>query len=223
MFNRRFFHLVCGWGSRREKLTVARWADIHFVKAVWRIPNTKSARPHLPPLPREAFQILERLPSRNNSEVVHPGRESERLHHFALKAWQLWCANFLFQVRRHLSEIREVEGVNPVSAGPNRAANQQRVVYLCSNPSSITNESQGLGVILFSDRHGLEMGQNVVRDDPRGLRRVDAWLHRKPRQCSVHLCDRVHANKPLVLPSGHPQQCEPGLRVMRVSLFRGGD
>jgi hypothetical protein len=32
--------------------------DIDFAQAVWRIPNTKSGRPHLLPLPRAAVQIL---------------------------------------------------------------------------------------------------------------------------------------------------------------------
>lgn len=39
-----------------------------------------------------------------------------------------------------LSEIREVASVNPVSARSNRAADKQRVVYLRSAPSSISNE-----------------------------------------------------------------------------------
>ena len=62
---RAFFPLSLLLGTRRGELITARWADIDFAQAVWRIPNTKSGRPHLLPLPRAAVQILEGLPSRH--------------------------------------------------------------------------------------------------------------------------------------------------------------
>jgi len=44
---RAFFPLSLLLGTRRSELITARWADIAFAQAVWRIPNTKSGRPHL--------------------------------------------------------------------------------------------------------------------------------------------------------------------------------
>src|SRR5262249_21577238 len=42
---RAFFPLSLLLGTRRGELITARWADIDFAQAVWRIPNTKSGRP----------------------------------------------------------------------------------------------------------------------------------------------------------------------------------
>ena len=73
---RAFFPLSLLLGIRRGELITARWADIDFAQAVWRIPNTKSGRPHLLPLPRPAVQILEGLPSRHNSMWLFPGEKT---------------------------------------------------------------------------------------------------------------------------------------------------
>jgi integrase len=85
---RAFFPLSLLLGTRRGELATARWADIDFAQAVWRIPNTKSGRPHLLPLPRAAVQILERLPSRNNSEWLFPGEKANASITSPSKAWQ---------------------------------------------------------------------------------------------------------------------------------------
>jgi integrase len=83
-----FFPLSLLLGTRRGELATARRADIDFAQAVWRIPNTKSGRPHLLPLPRVAVQILERLPSRNNSEWLFPGDKTNTSITSPSKAWQ---------------------------------------------------------------------------------------------------------------------------------------
>ena len=85
---RAFFPLSLLLGTRRGELATARWADIDFAQAVWRIPNNKSGRPQLLPLPRAAVQILERLPSRNNSEWLFPGERANAAITSPSKAWQ---------------------------------------------------------------------------------------------------------------------------------------
>src|SRR5262245_32586672 len=85
---RAFFPLSLLLGTRRGPLITARWADIDFAQAVWRIPNTKSGRPHLLPLPRAAVQILERLPSRDHSEWLFPGEKTNTSITAPSNAWQ---------------------------------------------------------------------------------------------------------------------------------------
>ena len=85
---RAFFPLSLLLGTRRGELATARWADIDFAQAVRRIPNTKSGRPHLLPLPRPAVQILEGLPSRHNSEWVFPGEKTSTSITAPSPAWQ---------------------------------------------------------------------------------------------------------------------------------------
>lgn len=66
------------------------------------------------------------------------------------------------------------------------------------------------------------MRQNVVRDDTRGLRRVDARLHRKASQRRVHLCNRVETHVPLIFAGGYPQKGGARLPVVRMALFASG-
>src|SRR5215471_11882052 len=85
---RAFFPLSLLLRTRRGELATARWADIDFAEAVWRIPNTKSGRPHLLPLPRAAVQILERLPSRDHSEWLFPGEKTNTSITAPSNSWQ---------------------------------------------------------------------------------------------------------------------------------------
>ena len=106
---RAFFPLSLLLGTRRGELITARWADIDFARAVWRIPNTKSGRPHLLPLPRPAVQILERLPSRNNSEWLFPGEKTNTSITAPSNAWH---------------RIRRRAGLNGDENVPNSAVRQ---------------------------------------------------------------------------------------------------
>jgi integrase len=106
---RAFFPLSLLLGTRRGELITARWADIDFGQAVWRLPNTKSGRPHLLPLPRAAVQILKRLPSRNNSEWLFPGEKTNSSITAPSNAWQ---------------RIRERAGLNGDENVPNTAVRQ---------------------------------------------------------------------------------------------------
>ena len=73
-----------------------------------RVPS-KSGRPHLLPLPRAAVQILERLPSRNNSEWLFPGEKTNTSITAPSNAWQ---------------RIRKRAGLNGDEKVPNSAVRQ---------------------------------------------------------------------------------------------------
>lgn len=72
---RAYFPLSLLLGPRKSELLSARWADFDLKQGVWRIPATKSDRPHTLPLSRPAVKILEQLrhANRATSEFVFPG------------------------------------------------------------------------------------------------------------------------------------------------------
>ncbi|MBI3351359.1 MAG: tyrosine-type recombinase/integrase [Nitrospirae bacterium] len=70
---RAYFALSLLTGARRSELLSARWEDIDFSTAIWRIPMTKAGRPHQVPIPKAALKILEELPSLKKSEWLFPG------------------------------------------------------------------------------------------------------------------------------------------------------
>lgn len=71
---RAFFPLALMLGPRRGELLAARWAHIDLAQRTWSLPETKSGRSHLLPLPAPAVAILESLPSNGTSEFVFPGK-----------------------------------------------------------------------------------------------------------------------------------------------------
>jgi integrase len=83
-----YFPLLLLLGARKSELLTARWPDIDFGAGTWRIPQTKSGKPHLLPLPAAAIAILEALPSRNTSDWVFPGDGASGHIVEPSKAWQ---------------------------------------------------------------------------------------------------------------------------------------
>jgi integrase len=53
-----FVPLALLTGARKRELLDARWEDIDFERRVWKIPMTKSGRPHFIPLSNEAYALL---------------------------------------------------------------------------------------------------------------------------------------------------------------------
>jgi len=84
---RAYFVLSLLLGTRRSELLAARWADIDLEQRTWRIPETKTGRSHLLPLPDASTSILSSLPSHESNEWVFPG--SGATGHLAepKKAW----------------------------------------------------------------------------------------------------------------------------------------
>lgn len=85
---RSYFPLALMLGTRRSELLAMRWADIDLDRRTWRIPETKAGNSHLLPLPGPAMMLLERLPSRGNSEWVFPGDGATGHIVEPAKAWQ---------------------------------------------------------------------------------------------------------------------------------------
>jgi integrase len=83
-----YFPLSLMLGTRKSELLAMKWPDIDFAARTWRIPQTKSGKPHLLPLPAAAIAILESLPSRNTSEWVFPGEGKSGHLMEPSKSWQ---------------------------------------------------------------------------------------------------------------------------------------
>ena len=56
---------------RRDEAVTARWRDIDFINKQWRLPDTKSGKPHVVPLSRQAGALLRsRLPDMPDAEAL---------------------------------------------------------------------------------------------------------------------------------------------------------
>ena len=69
---RGFFLLLVFTGVRKNELLSARWNDFNFEERTWRIPQTKSGRPHVLPLTAPVLHLLAQLPSKDKSEWLFP-------------------------------------------------------------------------------------------------------------------------------------------------------
>lgn len=74
--------------TRKGELLTARWLDIDLSPQTWRIPDTKSNKSHLLPLPAPVITILESLPSRDKSGWVFPSDSSTGHVTNPAKAWK---------------------------------------------------------------------------------------------------------------------------------------
>lgn len=70
---RAAFWLYLLTGMRKRELLRARWADIDFQAALWRLPETKSGRVHHIPLSARAMALLNALPREAGNPYVIPG------------------------------------------------------------------------------------------------------------------------------------------------------
>ncbi|MCH7616010.1 MAG: site-specific integrase [Nitrospinae bacterium] len=61
-------------GARRNEVLTMQWPDLDLEQALWRLPDTKSGRSHLIPLPKPACELLQDLPKANGNSYVFPGR-----------------------------------------------------------------------------------------------------------------------------------------------------
>ena len=85
----RDFILMCLFtGARRSNVQTMRWADIHFERAVWSIPITKSGDPHQIPLVREALGVLQHRRRTATAEWVFPGESRSGHYQEPTRAWR---------------------------------------------------------------------------------------------------------------------------------------
>jgi integrase len=56
--------------ARRSEVCNARWRDIDFISAEWRISETKNGRPHRIPLSRQALEHLQNIEMRPSDKLI---------------------------------------------------------------------------------------------------------------------------------------------------------
>ena len=65
-------------GARRGEALSAKWDDIDFDAAMWRIPKTKSGKPQTIPISGQAMSVLQSLPRVDGCPWVFPGRAKDK-------------------------------------------------------------------------------------------------------------------------------------------------
>jgi integrase len=86
---RTYFMVVLMLGTRRSELLAVRWTDIDFEQQLLRLPETKSGREHILPLPGAALQLLASLPRRNDFVFSGTGETGHRVN--VKRAWKRIC------------------------------------------------------------------------------------------------------------------------------------
>lgn len=86
-------------GARREEVLTMKWADLDTTQGLWRIPETKSGRVHLLPLPRPVLAELQKLPRFDGNDYVFAGR---------------WRRSHLVNVTAPWHRIRQAAGIADV-------------------------------------------------------------------------------------------------------------
>jgi integrase len=74
-------------GARRTEVLTAKWADVDLTAGTWRIPETKSGRWHLLPLPGPLVQILSDLPRQKDNPYLFVGQHGKSHLRNISKAW----------------------------------------------------------------------------------------------------------------------------------------
>lgn len=75
-------------GARRSEVLAAQWSDVDLTAGSWRIPQTKSGRWHLLPLPVPLVQILSELPRQKDNPYIFVGRHKKSHLRNISRAWQ---------------------------------------------------------------------------------------------------------------------------------------
>lgn len=79
------FELLLTTGARKSEVLRARWEDLDLGDSLWRLPDTKSGRPQVIPLPQATAAML-----RNTPKVgpwVVPGRDQDKPRDDLRKPW----------------------------------------------------------------------------------------------------------------------------------------
>jgi integrase len=103
-------------GARRNEVLTMKWSDIDMAQGTWRIPETKSGKVHLLPLPLPVIQEIKRLPRMAGNDFVFCGRWGR--HHLVnvSKPWKrIRTAAELDDIRIH--DLRRTLGSWLVAAG----------------------------------------------------------------------------------------------------------
>lgn len=134
---RDFFHISLLTGARRANVLAMRWDDLTLSKQrnEWRIPKTKSGRPHSLPLTLEAVKILKRRlnDAGENAVYVFPGEGKKGHLREPKKAWKrVLKAAGIKDLRIH--DLRRTLGSWQVATGASLAIVGRTLAH--SNPST---------------------------------------------------------------------------------------
>lgn len=99
VFVRAAFFVSLLTGARRAEVLTMRWADLDCTQGLWRIPETKSGRVHLLPLPHPVLDELQKLPRLAGNEFVFVGR---------------WGKGHLVNITKPWTRIRTAAGLEDV-------------------------------------------------------------------------------------------------------------
>lgn len=78
-------------GAREQEVLSMQWSDVDLQQAIWRIPLTKSGKPHMVALPTPVVEILQALPRQLNNPYVFPGKSSSGRMTSPWAAWGRIC------------------------------------------------------------------------------------------------------------------------------------
>jgi len=109
-FAQTVFHMLIETGCRKSEALSAKWDDIHFDDAIWRLPDTKSGHPQVIPL-SVAITAKLRLLQHTDSPYIFPG--TGKTGHLAdvKKAWgSVRSAANIPDVRLH--DVRRTFGLH---------------------------------------------------------------------------------------------------------------
>ena len=87
-------------GARRNEVLTMQWQDLDLDQALWRLPETKSGRSHLLPLPKPACELLKDIPKSNGNPYVFPGRYGRGHLRNISRAW------YRIRSQAQLSDVR---------------------------------------------------------------------------------------------------------------------
>ncbi len=126
-------------GARRGEALSARWADIDFDAALWRIPKTKAGKVQTIPLSGHAMVVLQSLPRVEGCPWVFPGRAPGKPLVNLTKPWQrVRKRASLEDVRIH--DLRRSLGSMMVQAGASLYVTQRALRH---SDSRVTAEVYG--------------------------------------------------------------------------------
>ena len=84
---RAFFLMLIFTGVRKNELLSARWEDFDLTAKTWRIPQTKSGKPHVLPLTAPVLNLLGELPRRKESVWLFPSYGQSGHREEPIKPW----------------------------------------------------------------------------------------------------------------------------------------
>jgi len=175
-----FFKLIILTGVRKSETLNACWSDFDFTEGTWRIPTTKSDRPHLLPLSDAAVAVMTELkaftgsetflfPSSYGGAVMNPNRARDRV--LERSETEHWTIHDLRRtLRTGITKLRFPEEVgdrilnNATAAGVRKV--YQRHQYLPEMRQALNAWAHELTRIVANEPANAE-----VLPDPAGLNR----------------------------------------------------